>query len=198
MTYYAAGGTERNIRRPGVSPRMNHRALHKEFTGWFDQYADQLFRHAYLRLHNRDRGADLMQETFMRAWSYLARGGEIREPRAFLYKTLNNLIINEYERRRPTSSLDELDDESGFEPEAEEATDAAPSAKIDADIILRHLGANHPAYRDVLVMRYIDDLSISEMAKVLDDGENTVSVRIHRALKKLREIAERDPNTDTS
>lgn len=168
----------------------SNNALQQEFSEWFDRYADAIFRHCYFRLHDRERAADLMQETFMRSWSYVTRGGTIHQPRAFLYKTANNLIINEYERRKPTSSLETLDEEIGFEPAAEDRHEI--SSEIDAQIVLEHLGKENEAYRDVLVMRYIDGLSVSEMATVLEESENTTSVRIHRALKKLKSITERN------
>jgi RNA polymerase sigma-70 factor (ECF subfamily) len=46
------------------------------------------------------------------------------------------------------------------------------------------------SYREVLVMRYIDGLTPGEIAKVIKESENAVSVRIHRGLKKLRALLE--------
>jgi len=168
---------------------MSNQSLQQQFSKWFDLYADPIFRHCYVRLHDRERAIDLMQETFMRSWSYITRGGEIREPRAFLYKTANNLIINEYERRKHTSSLEKMDEETGYEPSVE--ADESVSAQIDASIILKYLAETNQEYRDILVMRYIDDLTINEIAQVLDETENNISVRIHRAMKKLRDIVQK-------
>jgi len=175
---------------------MNTHLLHKHFSEWFELYAEPLYRHAYLRIHDRDRAADLMQETFTRAWSYVARGNEIREPRAFLYKTLNNLVVNEYERRRPTSSLEVMDEETGYEPAAGGDDHGQASARIDAGIILEKLGSVNEEYREVLVMRYIDELQVSEIAVILQESENTVSVRIHRALKKMRQLVDENEKHD--
>ncbi len=47
-------------------------------------------------------------------------------------------------------------------------------------------------YREVLIMRYVDGLSPKEIAEALDESENTVSVRLHRALKKLKDLLEND------
>jgi len=169
---------------------MTTDSLQQQFSEWFDQYAEPLYRHAYLRIHDKERAADLMQETFTRSWSYATRRYEIREPRAFLYKTLNNLIVNEYERRRPTSSLETHSEQSGYEPASAENGEAEVTARIDTRIILEKLGAVNEEYRDVLVMRYIDELGVGEIAEILQEHENTVSVRIHRALKKMRELFE--------
>ena len=174
---------------------MSTHSLQQQFSDWFDLYADALYRHAYFRVRDSHRAADLMQDTFTRAWSYAARGNEIREPRAFLYKVLNNLLVNEYERRKPVSSLDEMDEESGYEPETNSEEDAVKAA-YDVRRLLNRLAQENETYRQVLVMRYIDELGVSEIADILDEAENTTSVRIHRALTKMKELLhEEDTNS---
>src|SRR3984957_2816959 len=70
--------------------------------------------HAFFKLNNHGTGEDLVQDTFIKTWGYLMRGGKIDVMKAFLYHVLNNLIVDEY-RKRKTSSLDTLM-EKGFEP----------------------------------------------------------------------------------
>jgi len=48
------------------------------------------------------------------------------------------------------------------------------------------------AYKEVLILRYVDGLSPKEIAQSLDENENAVSVRVHRGLKKLKELLEPD------
>ncbi|MBI2052936.1 MAG: sigma-70 family RNA polymerase sigma factor [Candidatus Ryanbacteria bacterium] len=55
---------------------------------------------------------------------------------------------------------------------------------------LKALGNLEPAYREVLVLRYVEDLSLGEIAAILGETENAVSVRIHRGLKKAKEFLE--------
>ena len=62
----------------------------------FETLADPLFRHAFFRLSDRERAYDLVQEAFLKTWDHLVAGGEVRHFRSFLYRTLNNLIIDEY------------------------------------------------------------------------------------------------------
>src|SRR3954465_6401952 len=82
----------------------------KAFLEAFDQYADALFRHACLRLSDRERARDATQDTFIKAWDYLVHGNEVREWKSFLYRVLNNLIIDEYRKTRELS-LDALVEE---------------------------------------------------------------------------------------
>ena len=73
----------------------------------FEENADALFRHASYRVSDRERARDLTQDTFLKTWDYLSGGGEIRNFKSFLYRTMHNLIIDEY-RKKKSSSLDAL------------------------------------------------------------------------------------------
>jgi RNA polymerase sigma-70 factor, ECF subfamily len=156
----------------------------KEFLEAYDSYADALFRHAYFRVHDRDRAKDLVQEAFTRTWVALSEGARIKNLRAFLYRVLTNEIIDE-SRKKKASSLDALTEE-GFAPEDEYATENVYALAIirETHALLAELSDE---YRLPLVMRHLDGLTPGEIAVILGVSENVVSVRINRAMKKLRE-----------
>ncbi len=170
----------------------------REFEAAFERYSDELFRHAFLRLSNRERAVELTQETFLKAWGHLRRGEEIRQYRPFLYRILHNLIIDEY-RRHTAVSLDALLEDENTRDGVEGGLLKDDTADLEAAMI-RH-DAHHalatlkklpPLYRDTLIMRYIDGLSIQEIADACKESENAVSVRLHRGLRKLRDILEKE------
>src|SRR4051812_4820943 len=97
--------------RPSVLP-MRGQNLEQSFRSAFDDYADELFRHALYRLSDRDKALDAVQDTFLRALDAARAGPDIENLRAFLYRTLRNLIIDEY-RRKKALSLDEMEEEEG-------------------------------------------------------------------------------------
>ncbi|MDE2213009.1 MAG: RNA polymerase sigma factor [Patescibacteria group bacterium] len=175
---------------------MEHNDLKREFQEVFEKHSDELFRHCLMRISERERALELTQEAFLRAWEYVSRGEEIRQYRSFLYRTLNNLIVDEY-RKQKSQSLDALleSDESGVQLEGillRDDSDGLEEAMIRFDAsravaALRQLPDN---YRTVITLRYIDGLSPQEIAGHINESENTVSVRIHRGLKKLREMLE--------
>ncbi|OHA24368.1 MAG: hypothetical protein A3H57_03510 [Candidatus Taylorbacteria bacterium RIFCSPLOWO2_02_FULL_43_11] len=156
----------------------------KAFLEAYDTYADVIFRHSLMRLSDRDEAKDVTQETFLRYWKYVSTEGEaVRNVRAFLYHVANNLIIDHW-RKKKAESLDDLL-EAGFQvaEREEENTDFEVEA---ANVIL--LFKTFPdRERDTLVLRYVDDLSVKKIAELMGESENAVSVRIHRALKKLKE-----------
>jgi RNA polymerase sigma-70 factor (ECF subfamily) len=156
----------------------------------YEQYADAIFRHCFFRLSDRERALELTQETFTRAWDYLRAGKEIEKFRPFLYRVAGNLVIEEY-RKKKTVSLDAfLDDE--FHDESmlpalhdDDALERLADA-FEGEQARAALDKLSPPYREVVVLRFIDGLSPKEIAAHLEERENTVSVRLHRALAELR------------
>lgn len=157
-------------------------SVQESFLAAYDQYSDAIFRHCYFRVFDRERGKDLMQEVFLRAWEYLARGEEVLNMRAFLYRIANNLIVDESRKKRETS-LERLQ-EDGFDLGKDETEQW--QSRLDRERILGTLDQLDKGYRDILVMRYVKDLSPSEIAEMTGESANTVSVRIYRGLKQLR------------
>ncbi len=172
---------------------MEHTDTEAAFREAFERHADELFRHCSLRLSDRERALELTQETFLRAWEYVARGGHIEQHRSFLYRVLNNLIVDEY-RKHKTQSLDALleNEEAAVYVEGELLRDDGNGledamVRFDAKRAIEALRTLPEQYRAVLVMRYIDGLSPKEIAACTQESENAISVRIHRGLRTLRD-----------
>ena len=158
----------------------------EEFLRLYDDYADAIFRHCYLRLGDRERAKDLMQETFMRVWQYVADGTAISYGRALLYRISNNMIIDQY-RKKKNISLDVLGEE-GFDPPSREDADTIERG-IDQHQVVKAIRDHlDPRISQVIVMRYVDGLTPKEIAGMIHETENAVSVRIHRGLKKIKEL----------
>ena len=144
--------------------------------------------YAFYKLNNHDTGEDLVQDTFMKMWSYLLRGGKIDVMKAFLYHILNNLIVDEY-RKRKMSSLDVLL-EKGYEPSA------GPPDRIfdllDGKAALLLIQRLPVAYQKIMRMRYVQDLSLKEMSLITGQSKNALAVQAHRGLEKLKELYDFD------
>lgn len=160
----------------------------KEYSKAYDDFADAIFRHCYFRVFNQDKARDLTQETFTKVWSYISKGNDIDNLRAFLYKTATNLIIDD-SRKKKESSLDQLQ-EDGMELQYDHQTNI--ESKIEATRVLKIIKQIDEKYRDVVIMRYIDDLKPEEIAEIIRETPNNVSVRLNRGIKKVREILLQD------
>jgi RNA polymerase sigma-70 factor (ECF subfamily) len=161
----------------------------------FEEYSDALFRHATIRISNRERAIDLVHDSFTKVWTYIRSGHDVENFRPFLYKVLNNLIIDEY-RKQKESSLDALLERDGVDEgsfaELQESTVEALAATIDGRQAFDLIAALPDVYREVLVMRFVDGLGPREISLLIEETENVVSVRIHRGLKMLRETIEEE------
>ncbi len=156
----------------------------EEFKEAYNQYGDAIFRYCFYKTSNREKSLDLVQDTFAKTWEYLLKGKEIGNLKAFLYRTANNLIID-YFRKKKMVSLDELE-EAGFDPGFDKRDQMFN--QFDGEIAFKAVESIEPIYKDVIIMRYVEELTIKEIAKILNEKENNISVRLHRGMEKLRDI----------
>lgn len=154
------------------------------FNEAWGQYSDALFRHCLFRVSNRETALDLVQETFTKTWAQISCGEVIERFQPYLYHVLNNLIIDFY-RKKKSVSLDALADD-GFDPAGSGADEIIDHA--EGSLLMKLLEELPEHDRTVIVMRYIDGLQVTQIARVLKESENSVSVRLHRALKKLKQL----------
>ncbi|TAL48764.1 RNA polymerase sigma factor [Patescibacteria group bacterium] len=157
----------------------------KMFAEAYEKFADSLFRHCFFRVSDRERAIDLVQETFLRTWQTIERGTEVRNLKAFLYRVLNNATIDHY-RKHKTDSLDALLEDEGFDPPA--AGDEAVIKDAEVALLRQTLAELEEPYRGTMILRYVDGLSITEIAEILGETENVISVRLHRGAKKIKEL----------
>ena len=145
-------------------------------------YEKGLNSYAFFKLQNRAVGEDLVQDTFLKTWKYLVRGGKIDVMKAFLYHILNHLIVDEY-RKHKTTSLDVLV-EKGLEFPAEH--DESGANILDgksAFLLIKNLPEK---YQKVLYMRYAQNLTLKEMSLITGQSKNAMAVQVHRGLEKLK------------
>ena len=154
------------------------------------QYQYRLVRYFIYLLGKRDPVDDLVQETWLRV---LERGrsydGRSRfEP--WLFTIARNLAIDHMRKKRMSS----IDVDESLEQELEALTPVsnAPSPfeqaarTEDAQRLAHALQKLEPIYREALVLRFQEDLSLQEMAAVIGASVSTVSSRVYRGLAALR------------
>ena len=164
--------------------------LEKEFLAAYEEYADALFRYCLMRIRDREIAKDITQETFSRAWLYLSKGKKIEYMRAFLYRVANNLIVD-IARKKKSASLDAMMEDDGFEAADEMAKD--PAEIPQSREAMKLLGRLDGMYQTVISMRFIEEMSLKEIAEELGVSENVVSVRIHRGIERLKRMADQPP-----
>lgn len=149
-----------------------------------NDYKKALGSHAFFKTQNRAISEDLVQDTFIKTWGYLIKGGKIDIMRAFLYHILNNLIVDEY-RKNKTSSLDALL-EKGFEPGIDQSDKLLDV--LDGKTALLLIQRLPVKYQKIMRMRYTQDMSLKEMSLITGQSKNTIAVQAHRGLEKLKKM----------
>src|SRR5579863_5886742 len=173
---------------------------HQE-TGLLDElitrYQHRLLRYLLFLTSSRELAEDLFQEVWMRV---LVRGGQFNGKARFdtwLFTIARNLVID-YRRKRTLASLDELFDGSTDDdrPMSFEVSDAQPgpfdrfASGEDRERVGEALLELDTLYREVLVLRFHEDLSLQEIATVTRAPLSTVKSRLYRGLAAVKPLLE--------
>jgi len=168
-----------------TEPQRIARALRRKdpdvIDGLVSQYHYRLLRYLTFLTSRREHAEDLVQETWLRvlerAWQY--NGSSRFEP--WLFAIARNLAMDDLRKRQRTGSQAE-----GEMAEESDSPFRAAARSEDAMRISAALGALEPIYREALLLRFQEDLSLAEIAEVAGAPVATVSSRIQRGLAMLR------------
>jgi RNA polymerase sigma-70 factor, ECF subfamily len=154
------------------------------------QYQHRLLRYLLYLTGNRDMAEDLFQETWMRV---LMRGAQYNGNARFdtwLFTIARNLVID-VRRKRTMASLDELC-ESGEDDRPFEVPANGPNPfdlyqnYENSQLVAQLLLTLDPLHREVLVLRFHEELSLDEIAQVTCAPLSTVKSRLYRGLASLK------------
>ncbi len=131
---------------------------------------------------------DLVQEIFLKAWRGLRSYDRSQARfRTWLMRIARNTVIDSLRKKTSTVFTDLGTEEQPFEARDPEPLPDELAAKThDARAARRALDALSPLYREVLLLRYMEQMTFEEIASILDESANTVRSRHRRALAQLR------------
>ncbi len=167
--------------------RICNRGDVKAFGEVYDLYIKRIFRFVYFKVPTKQEAEDITSEVFLRAWKYLQEN-RVEYIRAFLYQIARNAVMDFY---REQAKMDITRDEGVLE-NIEDDNDLVGTIELKADLaeVLEALKLLKDEYQEVVIMKYLDDMSTKEIASVLRKKPGSVRVQIHRALNALREQLE--------
>lgn len=168
---------------------MENKISEQQFLKAYDSYMEAIFRFCFYKTNDRELAMDLMQQSFLKTWSYLKDGYDIDNIKAFVYKIAGNLVIDWY-RKKKEQSLDNLR-EQGFD-----LTDISMDIERYVEARWSLETSNKLSLEDhqLIVFCYVEGMSPSEIASVTGKKVNTVSVAIHRAIERLKKILHEQKN----
>lgn len=159
------------------------------------RYQDRLFGTLVTMLGSAEDARDVAQDAFVQAYQKL---DSFRGQSAFyswLFRiALNSSVDHHRRQRRPTVSIDAAREQTGTEP-TDLHPETSPSFGIERterqNLVQTALGKLSPEYREVLVLKEMEDLKYEEIAVLVKIPVGTVRSRIHRGRAELKEILER-------
>jgi len=159
----------------------------KEFGKIYDKYINKIYRFVFLKVNSEEIAQDICSETFLKGWENYKETqntkAKIQNPQAFLYRIAHNLVVDHYRTKGRTQVIS---------PELLPITDPSPSLEekavftSDLNQIKLALSNIKEDYQNAIIWRYLDDLPIQEVAKMMNKSEETTRVTLSRALKALK------------
>jgi len=151
----------------------------------YDRYFSQIYRFVFSRLRDQTAAEDATSEVFMKALRSIPRYQDTGRPfTAWLYQISVNTINDRYRASRPTVDLDEMYDLAAGGPGLEDT--ALQRAEIRE--IWTAVEDLPGPQRTALVLKFQEDLKISDIAAVMGKSEGAVKLLIHRGVTKLRTL----------
>lgn len=174
----------------------------RAFNELVELYGDRVFRLLLRMLARREEAEDMAQETFVQVFKSIDQFRGDAKLGTWIYRVAINLCKNrvKYLARRKAQAEDELeplaertslDQASGGVTTAElSAPDQIAYGKQVEAIVKRCIGKLEPDFREVLVLRDVEDLSYEEIGEITGLAEGTVKSRLHRARTMLKHEVE--------
>jgi RNA polymerase sigma-70 factor, ECF subfamily len=153
----------------------------------YGRYAKIIFRFLYSHLNDRLDAEDLTEEVFLRVWRTLPNFRQQGVPFvAYLYHVARNALIDHHRRSRHTSQDVSIDDGQVATPMSNPAETATNNLEhLELRKLLIQLRDD---YQEVLILRFLSELSPEETAQAMDRSVGAVRVLQHRALAAMRKI----------
>jgi RNA polymerase sigma-70 factor (ECF subfamily) len=145
-----------------------------------DRYQYRLYRYLLRLVKNASAADDLFQQTWVLVIEKIGRYDARREFEPWLFSVARNAGID-YLRRTKTESLD--DEPSAVNPDAFEQLLETERAQV----VERHLEALPAMYREVLSLRFEEEMKLEQIAAVLNVPLPTVKTRLARGLEAMRQ-----------
>lgn len=155
----------------------------------YERHAKAIFRFLYARLDSRPDAEDLTEEVFLRFWRALSTYEDKGIPlSAFLFRVANNALVDHYRRSKHSAPGISLEDDWWLDERPGPAETTA--INLEHQDLRQALGELREDYRDVLILRFLSELSPTETAQVMNRSVGAVRILQHRALTAIRKTLE--------
>lgn len=154
----------------------------------YDYYQPKIYRFVLIKVSQREEAEDLTHEVFLNAWQNIRNYKNLGFPfSSWLYQIARNRIIDYYRTKKNEARLEEIDPEKFAVPPSVYST---IEEKLELEKLISSIRKLKPEYQDVIIMRFIEDASLKEVAAFFKKSEGAVKLLQHRAINELKKIIE--------
>ena len=156
------------------------------FATLYDLYIQRIYRFTYLKLGSREEAEDITSEVFLKTWNYLIANKDqvVKSFSGLIYRITRNTLIDFYRQNTQAEiSLEDLGEIRVNTKIIKELND-----KQETQRIFNTLRRMKREYQEVILFKYVEELSTGEIAEILQKSTTNVRVTLYRALKILKKL----------
>jgi RNA polymerase sigma-70 factor (ECF subfamily) len=158
---------------------------HRDTTAYgelYDAYYDSIRRYLFFKLPTSADTDELTAEVFLRAWEY-ATASKVSFAGALFYRIAGRLIADFYRKRKPEDSLD-----SAADVRSKTDIEAEYDRKDQGEKLAKAIRMLKEEYREIIILRFLNEMSIKEIARIREKTPNNIRVTLYRAKRALQRI----------
>lgn len=150
----------------------------------YDEYVSKIYRFIYLKVDVRETAEDITSKVFASGWQTYQDGKEIKNIGAFLYRIARNAVVDYYREKGRTKTIPM----SAISERMDSRTNLSEMAILNTETekVKQAIQVLKKDHQDALILHYLEDMPIDEVAAIMNRPPGTVRVMIHRGLKDLR------------
>lgn len=158
---------------------------HDAFSQIYDIFIDQIFRYVYYRVKSDD-AEDLVETVFLKVWENIGKY-KVKKKNSFsawIYRIAHNIVVDYY-RSAKSRDFSELGIDVASRDREHNPIRKAERG-LDHELLKKALKNLRKSYQEIIVHKFINELTNSEIAQILKKSEGSLRILQHRALKALK------------
>jgi len=154
----------------------------------YDQCIDQIFRFIYYKIGSKEEAQDLTSATFLKTWNHIQQNGINQKTlKPLLYKIARNAVVDYYRSKSNQTNFVNIEEAANVEDENQDIHSRS-MALSDFQLVEKNLTKLKDEYREIIILKYTEEFSVSEIAEILEKTKTNTRVLLFRALRALKEI----------
>lgn len=150
----------------------------------YDLYFKKIYRFIYFRVGHKETAEDLTEDVFIKVHDKIFSVNKPETFTAWLYQIARNKVVDYYRDKKITVGLDEVENTLEYETNIIDVVNLTQQQQTLLKI-LKDLTAEQ---QTVVKLKFFEDLSNQEIARILNKNEGSIRVIQHRAITKLQEL----------